>query len=167
MHETQLEQVLLSALAAEMEGYQLLKDNQSLSQGGLLPQCQNCQKSGCWVTQHGCTLVSWASDQTVSVYHCKFSDRCCNGHLSYQELSMTRGTHSSHAQVVALPEPEARRLLEELATGRLPIGSYHELHALCDKVNSQLGLLLSDICVASGRVIAHAPKDSQRWFTTR
>jgi hypothetical protein len=60
---------------------------------------------------------------------------------------------SSHAQVVALPEPEARRLLEELAIGRLPIGSYHELHALCDKVNSQLGLLLNDICVASGYVV--------------
>ena len=78
--------------------------------GGLLPQCQNCAKSGCqmcshcipamptdadaictvcnvaqwddadpveqgWVTPHGCTLVSWASDQKVSVYHCKCSDR--------------------------------------------------------------------------------------------
>ena len=59
---------------------------------------------------------------------------------------------SSHAQVVVLPKPEARRLLEELATGRLPIGSYHELHDLCDKVYSQLRLLLSDICVASGYV---------------
>lgn len=60
---------------------------------------------------------------------------------------------SSHAQVVALSEPEAQCLLEELATGKLAIGSYHELHALFDKVNSQLGLLLSDIWVASGHVV--------------
>jgi len=57
-----------------------------------------------------------------------------------------------HTQVVPLPESEARHLLEELATGRMPMGSYHELQALCDKVSSQLGLLLSDICMASGPV---------------
>jgi len=62
---------------------------------------------------------------------------------------------SSHAQVVALPEPEAQCLLEELATGKLAIGSYHELHALFDKVNSQLGLLLSNIWGASGHVVVY------------
>ncbi|DBA88033.1 TPA: hypothetical protein ACH3X1_005014 [Trebouxia sp. C0004] len=155
----------LSALAAEMEGYQLLKDNQSLSQGAAMDICpirvtkiafsiglqafivalaiEYESLFTCPICkEHGYTIIIDGKAMGVNRKLSK-AHQCCMA-----DGAATVSVECSHAQVVALPEPEARRLLEELATGRLPIGSYHELHALCDKVNSQLGLLL-----ASGYVV--------------
>ena len=57
---------------------------------------------------------------------------------------------NSQAQVVPLPQPEAQQLLEDLATGRIAMGDDHQLQALCKNAGSLLGLLVDDICVASG-----------------